>query len=317
MTPKRVLNNFDLPTRKELQACWELCRLQNNIGFWVIWLPTVWSIAMAYHAEPEINALQAISCACKYILLCFGIKSLIMTIDDILDSDIDGLVERTKMRPIPQGAISLGRAWVFFYCQVVFGLCLAVKFLNTRTLLISAIVWPIYIIYPTCKRWTNMAPLPLGIMFNVGVFMGWADLGRDNVTMPWNTLLPVYIGTCLWTITYETIYQHQDRVDDIKIGLYSPALLLGDYTTSVCTITAAGFFGLLSHGGLLNRQGGFYFGGLTIAGMLLFARLWRTNVYRPEECRQFFLQTVWIGQIILGGVVLDVVFHRLRNGIPL
>jgi 4-hydroxybenzoate polyprenyltransferase len=29
-----------LPTRKELQACWELCRLHNNIGFWVVWLPT-------------------------------------------------------------------------------------------------------------------------------------------------------------------------------------------------------------------------------------------------------------------------------------
>ncbi len=28
------------PTRIEIQACWELCRLHNNIGFWVVWIPT-------------------------------------------------------------------------------------------------------------------------------------------------------------------------------------------------------------------------------------------------------------------------------------
>lgn len=31
---------LSLPTSKEIQACWELCRLHNNIGFWVVWLPT-------------------------------------------------------------------------------------------------------------------------------------------------------------------------------------------------------------------------------------------------------------------------------------
>jgi 4-hydroxybenzoate polyprenyltransferase len=54
----------------------------------------------------------------------------IMTIDDLLDYDIDGLVERTKERPLPRGAISLGRAWVFFGLQVVLGVYLAVKVLS-------------------------------------------------------------------------------------------------------------------------------------------------------------------------------------------
>lgn len=44
-------------------------------------------------------------------------------------------------------------------------------------------------------------------MFKVGVFMGWADLA--NGPIPWATLVPVYVGACLWTVTYETIYQHQ------------------------------------------------------------------------------------------------------------
>lgn len=44
-------------------------------------------------------------------------------------------------------------------------------------------------------------------MFKVGIFMGWSDL-CDGV-IQWRTLVPLYIGACLWTITYETIYQHQ------------------------------------------------------------------------------------------------------------
>jgi hypothetical protein len=35
-----LLGRQQLPTAAEIQACWELCRLHNNIGFWVVWLPT-------------------------------------------------------------------------------------------------------------------------------------------------------------------------------------------------------------------------------------------------------------------------------------
>lgn len=49
-------------------------------------------------------------------------------------------------------------------------------------------------------------------MFKVGVFMGWADLTRDQ-SIPFDILVPLYIGCCLWTITYETVYQHQVRFE--------------------------------------------------------------------------------------------------------
>lgn len=49
-------------------------------------------------------------------------------------------------------------------------------------------------------------------MFKVGIFMGWADINSqigNNASIPWKTLTMIYIGACLWTITYETVYQHQ------------------------------------------------------------------------------------------------------------
>ncbi|KAJ7683538.1 UbiA prenyltransferase [Mycena rosella] len=301
-----------MPTRTELQACWELCRLHNNIGFWVVWLPTAWSIAMVYRAQPEISAAQALLRAMVYVPLCFGIKSLIMTIDDLLDYDIDGLVERTKNRALPRGAISLVRAWQFFVLQVVSGVYLAMTTLSSTALYASMPAWPLYIIYPTCKRWTNLAPIPLGLMFKVGIFMGWSDLAGD---IPWDILTPIYLGACLWTITYETVYQHQDRADDIKIGLKSPARLCGEYTIMICTSTALGFLGLLTYGGMRNGQGTAFYIGVVVAGCILLKTLVATDINCPEKCKAMFLGTPLVGQIILGGFIADAVFYRFAEGI--
>ncbi|KAF7324442.1 4-hydroxybenzoate polyprenyltransferase, mitochondrial [Mycena venus] len=302
------------PTKTELQGCWELCRLHNNIGFWVVWLPTAWSIAMVYHAQPELSAHDALLRAAIYIPLCFGVKSLIMTIDDLLDCDIDGLVERTRNRPLPRGAISLERAWLFFGIQAVLGVYFAFTTLSTIALFASMAVWPLYIIYPTCKRWTNLAPIPLGLMFKVGIFMGWSDLSLDGV-VPWRTLVPIYLGACLWTITYETVYQHQDKIDDMKIGINSPALLCREHTIPICFVTALGFLGLLTYGGTLNDQGIAFYVSVAIAGVMLLTALLRTDIDFPSNCKDFFLLTPLLGQIILGGFVADAVLHRWEEGV--
>lgn len=59
--------------------------------------------------------------------------------------------------------------------------------------------------YKGLRRWMNR--LFKGLMFKIGVFMGWADVASGPI--PWATLVPVYVRACLWTITYETVYQHQ------------------------------------------------------------------------------------------------------------
>ncbi|KAJ7037625.1 UbiA prenyltransferase [Mycena alexandri] len=297
----------------EIRACWELCRLHNNIGFWVVWIPTAWSIAMAYNANPEISGTQALRRAVQYIPLCIGIKSLIMTIDDLLDYDIDALVERTKHRAIPRGAISLERAWVFFCLQTALGIYCAVTFLTPTALSVAATVSPLYIIYPTCKRWTNLAPIPLGLMFNIGAFMGWSDLSADG-TIPWKALTPVYLGACFWTIAYETVYQHQDKVDDKKIGLHSPALLLGKQTIPVCTLCCMAFLTLVTYGGIETGHGLLFCVSMLIAGALLLIGLWRTNIDSPDDCRKFFMGTPSVGQIILVGLILDGIASRYSTG---
>ncbi|KAJ7933636.1 UbiA prenyltransferase [Mycena leptocephala] len=286
---------ISLPTATEVQGCWELCRLHNNIGFWVVWLPTSWSIAMVYRAQPELSGYEALVRAAVYVPLCFGVKSLIMTIDDLLDYDIDALVERTRNRPLP----------VVQYRWDVLG------YSSGCNLYTSMAVWPLHIIYPTCK----------GLMFKVGIFMGWSDLNVDG-SIPWNTLIPIYLGTCLWTITYETVYQHQvcgrsvvTKIDDLKIGINSPALLCRGYTIPICIGTALGFIGLLTYGGMLNNQGIPFYVSVAVAGVMLLTALLRTDVDCPGDCKRLFLGTPLLGKIILSGLVIDAVLHRWKEGV--
>ncbi|KAF9565732.1 hypothetical protein CPC08DRAFT_733902 [Agrocybe pediades] len=292
-TSKSKPSLFSVPSAEELQACWELCRLQNGMGSF--------SIAMAYQAEEKISAVRALLCALKYVALCTGVKSLV---------NIDCLVERTKNRALSRGSISLERAWAFFCFQVIVGVVLAFASLSPKSLCISALVCPLFVIYPTCKRWTNFAPVPLAIV-NVGMFMGWADLsaqtGRD---IPWNILVPMYIGTCFWTITYE---KHQNKVDDVKIGIHSLALFLGKQTKPVCMVSAACFFILMAYGGMMNGNGVCFFGGILLAGTRLFSLLSRTDVDKPRDCLKFFLDTVNVGKILLVGNTVNGYGFRRRH----
>ncbi|KAA1477969.1 UbiA prenyltransferase [Dentipellis sp. KUC8613] len=309
---------WSLPTRTELQACSDLCRLSGYdlTGFWAVWTPTAWSVFMAYHVQHDISIQAALLCLARYIPLCLGIQCLIMTIDDILDHDIDLLVTRTRTRPIPRGAISLPRAWLFFAVQAALGIYLARNYLDPVSFRLAMMTWPVIIIYPTFKRWTNLAPIPLGIMFNIGTCMGWSDISNSS-QIRWSTTLPLYVAACLWTICYETIYQHLDRSDDEKLGIHSMARLFGSWTIPLCAAAGTGFLLILVYLGLQDEYGVPFFCSIFLAGFLVLRRLSRTDVNSPDTCKKFFLGMPSISQIVLVGIAADAVAGRLSQGIPL
>ncbi|KAJ7206297.1 hypothetical protein GGX14DRAFT_325635, partial [Mycena pura] len=142
-----------LPIRTEMQACFELCRLQNGMGCWAVWLPTGEANSL-FAPQPTYPDVQRLCRGCHflrsgvstYVPLCFGIKLLITTINDILDHD----VERTRNCAIPRGAISVPRAWLFVAMQVILRVYLTKTTLSARDWFHDPMpVWPLYIIHPT------------------------------------------------------------------------------------------------------------------------------------------------------------------------
>ncbi|KAI3615753.1 4-hydroxybenzoate polyprenyl transferase [Moniliophthora roreri] len=274
-------------------------RNSRHTGTWgVLAMALAFSMTMCYHATPSLSWLDLSQRGALYILLCCGVKSLIMTIDDILDHDIDAKVERTKNRPIPRGDIGLLRAWMWFTLQVIVGVQLGYNLLNRLT----------------C-RWMDFAPVPLAIMFNVGSLMGWTDLRPEEV--PWQTLSIVYLATGFWTITFETVYQHQDKLDDVAISARSLALYMGEQTVPLCTATAVLFLSLLSYAAFLNGHGVIFYLSVMVAAWELLVPLSKVNLDIPRDCLKFFLGTPRVGSILLAGLLLDAIVQRYIVGTKL
>ena len=65
------------------------------------------------------------------------------------------------------------------------------------------------------KRLTYWPQLFLGFAFNWGALLGWAAV---TGALRWPPLL-LYAGGIAWTLAYDTIYAHQDKEDDVLIGV--------------------------------------------------------------------------------------------------
>ena len=67
---------------------------------------------------------------------------------------------------------------------------------------------------------------------------------------------------------------------------------------------------------MLNNQGPAYYAGIAVGGFLLLFKLLQTDIDSPEQCKDLFLGTPLVGQVILGGLVVDVLARRILEGIP-
>jgi 4-hydroxybenzoate polyprenyltransferase len=205
----------------ELRPYLRLARLDRPIGTWLVLLPCWWSIALA--AEPG-------GWPSLWLLILFAIGALVMrgagcTINDMADRDIDGKVARTALRPLASGALSMRQAWQFLALQLFIGL-LVLLCLSWTAIWLGVCSLSLVVIYPFMKRITWWPQVVLGLAFNWGAWMGWAAV-RHEVGSP---SLPLYLAGICWTMVYDTIYAHQDKADDLLVGVKSTALRFGAET---------------------------------------------------------------------------------------
>lgn len=214
--------------------------------FW----PCSWSIALS--ASP--GCLPDLT-----MLALFGAGSVIMrgagcTINDMWDKDIDAKVQRTSTRPLVTKELTNLDAWFFLGAQLGIGLLILLE-LNWNSILLGASSLGVFIIfhgkfslmicfaglvivYPLMKRITNWPQFVLGMTFNWGALLGYSAVHGEVL---WTACLPLYISGICWTVIYDTIYAHQDKVDDLIIGVKSTALTFGKDTKKWLT----GFSGMM------------------------------------------------------------------------
>lgn len=195
-------------------------RLDRPIGTWLLLLPGWWSIlwaggGLAGLAQPIIWKA----------LLLFGIGAVIMrgagcVINDLWDRNLDKVVERTRLRPLASGRITVRRAMVFLGLLLAAGFLILMQF-NRTAVIIGCCSLVFIVVYPLMKRVTWWPQAFLGLTFNFGALIGWAAVTGEIGWQAW----ALYIGGFFWTLGYDTIYAVQDMEDDALAGIKSTARL--------------------------------------------------------------------------------------------
>jgi 4-hydroxybenzoate polyprenyltransferase len=217
---------------RQLPASWlpyvQLARLDRPTGWQLLLAPCLSSSCLA-----GVYALQKPDFA---QLALFAVGAIAMrgagsTLNDLIDRDIDGKVERTRGRPLASGRVSPMQATLFMAAQALIGLAVLLTF-NPFAIMLGLLSLLPVAIYPYMKRVTSWPQAVLGLAFSWGALMGWAartgDLGAPALWL--------YASCIIWTIGYDTIYALQDSKDDVIAGVKSTALLFGDHVKAAVSL---------------------------------------------------------------------------------
>ena len=115
----------------------------------------------------------------------------------------------------------------------------------------------------------------------------------------------MFAAAVVWPVIYDTLYAMVDRDDDLKVGIHSTAILLGQWDRLIIALLEIIWLGLwLWLAQLLAFRSLFYDGWLLVVGILIYE--WRTIRKRaPKHCFRAFLNHAWIGGILWFSLVLS------------
>ena len=279
-----------------------LARWDRPIGTWLLLLPCWWGLALFAHGSGE-SLWQLL-----WLGLMFGIGALVMrgagcTWNDITDRHIDGSVARTATRPIPSGQVTVKQALAFIVLQALTGLVILTQFSLTAAIVAVASLG-VVAIYPFMKRFTYFPQAFLGLAFNWGVLVAGAHL----VGAAEPQILILYAAGFCWTMSYDTIYAHQDKDDDILIGVKSTALKFAENTRPIIAGFMAATIGLIALAAWLHGvTGPFVWAGLAAATAHFLWQLKTLDFDDPAKLIMHFKSNRDTGLLITAGLALGMV----------
>jgi 4-hydroxybenzoate polyprenyltransferase len=193
-----------------------LMRVDRPIGTWLLYWPCAWSLALAgVHGKWLLFGW--------FLLGAFAMRSAGCVYNDIVDRELDRQVERTRLRPLASGRVSLRAAWTLALLLSLIGLAVLLQLPRVAAGVALISLFPVAA-YPYMKRITWWPQAWLGLVFSWGALVGWPAVTGEFET----AALLLWLGSIFWVIGYDTLYAIQDIEDDALVGVKSSARALGD-----------------------------------------------------------------------------------------
>ncbi len=296
------------------QALWpyaQLARWDRPIGWWLLLWPCWWSLAMGLNVslgenladlDPLVGPLL-IGIAFVLYLAFFMIGAIAMrgagcTYNDLVDRNIDDKVARTASRPIPSGRVTAKQAWMFLVVQALVGALVLFQF-NEFSVWLGIASLLVVAIYPFAKLVTDWPQFFLGLAFSWGGLMGWAVM---RGSLDWPPLL-LYGGSILWVIGYDTLYAHQDKDDDVLVGVRSTALLFGEKTKQALLSLYGGALLLFVFGYYLSELNWLAYFGLLGGAAHMGWQIKVVDIDDSDKCLRLFKSNSQFGWIVFAGLL--------------
>jgi 4-hydroxybenzoate polyprenyltransferase len=232
-----------------------------------------------------------------------GARTLAMSVNRLVDAELDARNPRTASRELPSGALSRGQV-----------LGLSVAALAVFLLAVSQLdpivrwLWPIpvamFVVYPYLKRVTWLCHLWLGACLGLAPVGAWLAV---TGTAPWEAWA-IGVAVALWVAGFDLFYSLFDLDHDRAEGLHSWAVRFG--AAGVFTAARVFHFGtvaLLAAAGVgLDVPLWYWAGVAATAGLLVYEH----SLVRPDDFRR--LDAAFF---TLNGVISVVFFLFVAAGV--
>ena len=246
-----------------------LIRLDRPIGAWLLFWPGAWAVALAGMGKHGWALIAWLA------LGAWAMRSAGCVYNDIVDRDLDAKVERTRLRPLASGRVSLTGAWALLAATGLIGLAVLLQ-LERMAQLVALASLALVAAYPFMKRITWWPQAWLGLVFSWAALVGWPAV-TGEIEAP---ALLLWGGAVFWVIGYDTIYALQDKEDDALVGVKSSALALGRHARlgiAICYLLALALWAAAIHA---VRIEWFALLGLVPVALHL---LWQAAALKPED----------------------------------
>jgi 4-hydroxybenzoate polyprenyltransferase len=279
--------------REKISLYLDLIRWNRPAGWLLLLWPTLSALWVASGGFPGWHLLAV------FTLGTVLMRSAGCCLNDVADRDFDKHVKRTAERPVTSGRIGVKEALLLGAVLALIAFILVLT-LRTETIAWSFAAMAVAVAYPYAKRFVAMPQAVLGVAFSFGIPMAFAAVTGEVPSIAWALLL----GNLFWVLAYDTEYAMVDRDDDLKIGMKTSAITLGQWDVAAVMFFYVAF--LAVWGVVLDAsEKPLLLMGLAVAALQAAWHFWLIKDRSRDGCFKAFRLNHWVGFAAFVGVALS------------
>lgn len=152
------------------------------------------------------------------LVAAVGARLVAMTLNRIIDREIDKHNPRTINRELPSGKMNLTQSYGVLLVGLVLYL-ISAKMISDFCFYLSPIPLIVFVVYPYLKRFTPLAHFGVGMGLAMGPLGGFFAVTGSIDRFGEALLLPLF--NLFWATGFDIIYSTLDEQFDKKAGLFS------------------------------------------------------------------------------------------------